>query len=379
MPAFTKGPGLRTPFGNHNFLRSTKPLKPIGYTCYAASVPDETIDGSTQKMLMKGEVIASITSGLGIGKVGPLERGTTTAAANESVLVTRDATAGTVDITLDGATLLGVSLVAATTAAGLLASLEGLPNVDAGDITVTGVAGGPFTVTFVDGPYAGVNAPNLTIDATDATTVAAVAATNESIVVTRTATGGTVDISLDGESTLLVSVVAATTAAALKADLEEMSNVNPGDITVTGANGGPFTITFVDGPYAGIDAPDLAIDQTNAVGGTVTGAITPGVPAVAATGATVTAVVTPGSAESDANGATDGRQLVANIVGINNTFLPWQLLERDVEIAVLYECVAVQANCFERDAAGARVALTNDTADAIRTGAPTADLAILFK
>lgn len=64
--------------------------------------------------------------------------------------------------------------------------------------------------------------------------------------------------------------------------------------------------------------------------------------------------------------ATDGRQTVANIVGINDTFLPWQLLERDVEIAVTYEATAVQGWCFERNTAGARIALTNTTADAMR-------------
>jgi hypothetical protein len=65
-------------------------------------------------------------------------------------------------------------------------------------------------------------------------------------------------------------------------------------------------------------------------------------------------------------GATDGRQTAANIVGINDTFLPWQLLERDVEVAATYECTAVQGWCFERDAAGARITLTNTTADAMR-------------
>ena len=48
----------------------------------------------------------------------------------------------------------------------------------------------------------------------------------------------------------------------------------------------------------------------------------------------------------DAN-ATDGRQTAANIVGLNDTFLPWQLMERDVEISVVYECTAVQAWCLE--------------------------------
>lgn len=37
------------------------------------------------------------------------------------------------------------------------------------------------------------------------------------------------------------------------------------------------------------------------------------------------------------SGASDGRQTKANIRGINNTFLPWQLSERDVDIDVVYE------------------------------------------
>lgn len=65
-------------------------------------------------------------------------------------------------------------------------------------------------------------------------------------------------------------------------------------------------------------------------------------------------------------GVTDGRQDTANIVGLNDTFLPWQLLERDVEVAATYEATAVQGWCFERDAAGARIVLTNATADAMR-------------
>lgn len=73
--------------------------------------------------------------------------------------------------------------------------------------------------------------------------------------------------------------------------------------------------------------------------------------------------------------ATDGRQTTANIVGICATFLPWQLEERDVEIAVVYECAAVQAWCFEY-VAGVRTALTNTTRDAI---VALTNLAILFR
>lgn len=115
---------------------------------------------------------------------------------------------------------------------------------------------GKITATGLYGPYAGRD--------------------NEVAVITRTATGGTVEITLDGETNAGVSIVAATTAADVLAALEALSNVNAGDVTVTGDAGGPFTVTFVDGPYAGADAPDLTIDDTNATGGTVTVAITDG-------------------------------------------------------------------------------------------------------
>lgn len=65
-------------------------------------------------------------------------------------------------------------------------------------------------------------------------------------------------------------------------------------------------------------------------------------------------------------GVADGRQTLANIVGLNDTFLPWQLIERDVEVAVAYEATAVQGWCIELDAAGAEIVLTNTTADAMR-------------
>lgn len=62
---------------------------------------------------------------------------------------------------------------------------------------------------------------------------------------------------------------------------------------------------------------------------------------------------------------TDGRQTAANILGVLDTFLPWELLERDANVAFCYEGTVVQAWCFEYNAAGARIALTNATRDAI--------------
>jgi hypothetical protein len=68
--------------------------------------------------------------------------------------------------------------------------------------------------------------------------------------------------------------------------------------------------------------------------------------------------------------AADGRQTLTNVVGLLDTFLPWQLLERDVEVAVAYQAHAVQAWCTELTTAGGAVpqTLTNTTADAMRGG-----------
>lgn len=73
MPAFVKGGAARTPFGKNEFLRSTRDLKFESYTCSAAAVATETIDGFSQKILQTGEVMAKITSTAEAGKVGPYD------------------------------------------------------------------------------------------------------------------------------------------------------------------------------------------------------------------------------------------------------------------------------------------------------------------
>ena len=70
----------------------------------------------------------------------------------------------------------------------------------------------------------------------------------------------------------------------------------------------------------------------------------------------------------DTTGVTDGRSDAANIVGLNLTFLPWQTLERDVEVASVTNCTAVQAWCRELDASGEWAVLSNTTADSMRGG-----------
>ncbi len=263
MPSFTKGPTYRQPFGRNVFLRSTDDVKAESKTVASSTVPAETIDGiGSQKILQAGTVLAKITSGVDVGKVGPFQ----------------------------------------------------------GSIGA-----------------------------------------NEVQTLTRTSTGGTVTLTFRGETTPTIPATAAGfTASAVQAALESTTAFSPaaGDAVVAGAAGGPLTVTFSGRRYEATDVPQLVVDNTLATGGTVTVA-------------TTTAGVAAGS-----GGPTDGRGDPNNIVGLNNTFLPWQLMDRDVEVANLYECTAYQIYCIELDASGARVPLSDATADAMRG---KKGLNILFK
>lgn len=43
---------------------------------------------------------------------------------------------------------------------------------------------------------------------------------------------------------------------------------------------------------------------------------------------------------------TDGRQTAANVVGVLLTFLPWQLMDHDETVSVVYEASIVKAWCL---------------------------------
>jgi hypothetical protein len=169
-----------------------------------------------------------------------------------------------------------------------------------------------------------------------------------------TVSGGTYTITVSGQTTAAIAYNAS--AAVVQAAVEALSNVVPGDVLV---GGGPFpatplTFTFY-GNYIG-DAPTLTVNTGSLTGTTPGAAFTTSTPGVA--------------------GAADGRQTAANIVGLNDTFLPWQTMERDVEVAAMYIGTAVQGWCLELNAAGAEIALSNTTADAMRS---TKGLDVTFK
>ncbi|WP_346100561.1 hypothetical protein [Streptomyces olivaceiscleroticus] len=128
------------------------------------------------------------------------------------------------------------------------------------------------------------------------------AVTNEvqTVTITGGPTGGTFTLTFSGQTTAAIAYNA--TPAAVQTALEALSNVNPGDITVTGTAGGPYTLTF-GGQYLGSD-----VAQASA-----TGSFTGGTsPAVAVT--TTTAGGTPT--------ASDGTQLFAGFLFTEVSFFP---------------------------------------------------------
>lgn len=255
MPGFQKDP-FATPFGRNEFLRSTRDIKTLSRMLAASTVPTQTIDGYTnQKVLQPGTVLAKITSGPEIGKVGPFQA------------------AGTDEIQ-----------------------------------TVTGtgtISGGTYTLTVM-----GSTTTALAYNANAAAVQAAIRA----------------------------AVVADTTSTAAELAIADSLTVTGGPLSTT-----PLTITY-DGEL-GADVPAVTI---------ATGSLTGSTP-----GATV-ATTTPGVA-----GATDGRGDVNNIVGLCKTFLPYQLMDRDVEVAVIFEAAVVQNLCLVLNSAGVATALDDTTAAAM--------------
>lgn len=69
--------------------------------------------------------------------------------------------------------------------------------------------------------------------------------------------GTTFTLTFDGQTTAALNRDTAT-AAQVKTALEGLSNIAPGDIDVTGATGGPFTIRFLeDGAHGGDNLPAI--------------------------------------------------------------------------------------------------------------------------
>lgn len=95
------------------------------------------------------------------------------------------------------------------------------------------------------------------------TTRQGVAAKNEIQRVTHSGTGGTFTLSFDGSVTGAIAWNAA--AADVQTALEALGNIAPGDVTVTGNAGGPWSIEF-EQAYAATDVPILVGDGSSLTG-----------------------------------------------------------------------------------------------------------------
>lgn len=98
--------------------------------------------------------------------------------------------------------------------------------------------------------------------------VAGAAAINEVQQITLTgASGGTFQLGFEGVETIALSY--AESAADMQTQLQALSTVGAGGFTVSGANGGPFTVTAA-GPLAGMPLPYIAANSTALVGSSTT-------------------------------------------------------------------------------------------------------------
>lgn len=165
-----------------------------------------------------------------------------------------------------------------------------------------------------------------------------------------TISGGTFTLTVMGSVTTAIAwnANAATVQAAIRAAVAADVASTPDELLIADGltvTGGPIATTPFTITYDGELGADVA--QVTANVGSLTGAAP---------------TITPSTSVPGVAGATDGRGDGLNIVGINNTFLPWQFMERDVEIAVLVEAQVYQDRCFVLNSAGVAVPLDDTTA-----------------
>ena len=180
-------------------------------------------------------------------------------------------TGGTFTLTYDGQTTgaLNYNDSAATVQAALIA----LSNIGAGDVSVAGSAGGPYTVTFAT-LLAATNVAQITGTGTSLTggTVyvariqSAAERKNETQLVTveGVATGGTFTLTYAGQTTSALAYNIAATAVVTA--LEALSNIGVGDVAVEGAAGGPWSVTF-QGALAYTNVASMTASGASLTGG----------------------------------------------------------------------------------------------------------------
>ena len=207
---------------------------------------------------------------------------------NEIQKVTVNATTGTYKLKFEGEETAAIAFNAPASAPGgpvdsVQEALEALANIAPGDVSVVGGPGDtggtkPYLVTF-EGAYAATNVGTMSSIAGGlAGGSAAVASASQFQTLTVSATGGTYKLKFEGQETAPIPFNA--TAAELKAALEALANIAPGDVSVVGGPGDaegtrPYLVHF-EGAYATTDVPVMTRDVSALTGTASVSRITSG-------------------------------------------------------------------------------------------------------
>ncbi|QDT41057.1 hypothetical protein Pan241w_11160 [Gimesia alba] len=173
---------------------------------------------------------------------------------NEKQVVTvTGATGGTFTLTYAGQT---TSTIAYNDAASTVETeLESLSNIGSDDVSVSGDAGGPYTIEFT-GALAATNVALITANATSLT---GFANEEQTVTIINSPSGGDFTLIYNGQTTVAIAHNAA--AATVQSALEGLANIKVGDVSVTGPAGGPWTVEFT-GDLAKTDVNLLAANSS---------------------------------------------------------------------------------------------------------------------
>jgi hypothetical protein len=231
------------------------PFYPTGYARQSVRLP-------ANKTYPRGQVMAELA--------GADEVQTVT-------LTTGGTLGGTYTLSFAGATTGAIAFNA--TAATVQTALQALGTVGTNNVTVSGTtpttAGGVLTVTFrnalgnqnvVAMTADGTNLTGTTPGITVATGTAGSGTTNElqTVAASGTVSGGTFTVTYAGQTTSALAYN--VSPADMQTALEALSNLDPGDVTVTGTAGVVYLLRF-GGTKAGTDVAAVTITNTGITGG----------------------------------------------------------------------------------------------------------------
>ncbi|MFH1302325.1 MAG: hypothetical protein ABIK07_14790 [Planctomycetota bacterium] len=164
-------------------------------------------------------------------------------------------TGGSFTLDFDGQVTGNIALDAS--AATLQTALEALPNIDPGDVSVSGADGGPWTVEF----QGNLSDTDVALLLADDTLLEGI--NEEQVITLASASGGTFTASFGGQTTGPIAFDAS--AGTFQTALEGLSTIGVGNVSVTGPAGGPWTVEF-QADLKGTDVALITVDGSNLTG-----------------------------------------------------------------------------------------------------------------